>query len=243
MVAVTPCFNVSPPRSCKLLDPSLDSSCWKDARDRKATPFPLGLRKYDNSLSESNEEGSSEVLTQKYPELLGIRRDINKGNREEEPSPEWSFSPPKTCAVMEPPPERSPHNASDSFWLIPLCPMRQPSANREDSGMESPRGEPAEETSGRKHIQEGAVDEIRSKRIHGWTRRGFSARQPVAVSKQWNGNMSTSFMQPEKSPRMNLDAIPVPGTVETTSHVFIYNIISGFINSLVTCDFVSKKFW
>ncbi|KAI4330645.1 hypothetical protein MLD38_028914 [Melastoma candidum] len=120
MVVVTPCFKLSPPRSCKLLDPSLDSSCWKDARNRKATPFPIGLRKYDNSLSESEEEGASEELTQKYPKLLAIRRDINKGNRAKEPSPEWSFSPPKTCVVMEPPAEKSPHDASDSFRLMPV---------------------------------------------------------------------------------------------------------------------------
>ncbi|KAJ6682827.1 hypothetical protein OIU74_020969 [Salix koriyanagi] len=84
-VVMTPCLKMSPPKSCVLLEPMSQSS-----------------HKGDNS------EGS-EDLAFKYPELLGIQRAYKSrmGIKDLEASPNWSFSPPKTCVVLKPRVEKS----------------------------------------------------------------------------------------------------------------------------------------
>ncbi|XP_011038576.1 PREDICTED: uncharacterized protein LOC105135412 isoform X1 [Populus euphratica] len=105
-VAMTPCLNMSPPKSCVLLKPISQSSHKGNYRFRKSTPFPVGIHSH---ISESSGSEGSEDLTLKYPELLGIQRAYKSrmGIKDLESSPNWSFSPPKTCVVLEPPVEKS----------------------------------------------------------------------------------------------------------------------------------------
>ncbi|KAJ6434265.1 hypothetical protein OIU84_017880 [Salix udensis] len=106
VVAMTPCLNMSPPRSCVLLEPISQTSHKDNYRLRKSTPFPVGIHSH---ISESSGSEGSEDLTLKYPELLGIQRAYKSrmGIKDLDSSPNWSFSPPKTCAVLEPPVEKS----------------------------------------------------------------------------------------------------------------------------------------
>ncbi|KAJ6762929.1 hypothetical protein OIU79_023633 [Salix purpurea] len=106
VVAMTPCLNMSPPKSCVLLEPFSQTSHKDNYRLRKSTPFPVGIHSH---ISESSGSEGSEDLTLKYPELLGIQRAYKSrmGIKDLNSSPNWSFSPPKTCAVLEPPVEKS----------------------------------------------------------------------------------------------------------------------------------------
>ncbi|KAL3720966.1 hypothetical protein ACJRO7_005733 [Eucalyptus globulus] len=106
---MTPCFKLSPPKSCSLLEPISESSHWGNLNLRKSTPFPVGVNNYSASeLSESSGDGAPEGLAARYPELLGIRQDIKLGIRKEKEasSPDWFMSPPKSCILMEPPDEK-----------------------------------------------------------------------------------------------------------------------------------------
>ncbi|KAK4754027.1 hypothetical protein SAY87_002131 [Trapa incisa] len=105
VLMMTPCFKVSPPKSCALLQPISESVQWKNCNARKSTPFPVGL---SSDLGESSESSGSEApddLATKYPELLGIKQaqKLGMGKKERESSPDWFFSPPKSCVLMEPP--------------------------------------------------------------------------------------------------------------------------------------------
>ncbi|KDP40858.1 hypothetical protein JCGZ_24857 [Jatropha curcas] len=105
---MTPCLKMSPPKSCVLLEPVSEPSHKNRAMVRQSTPFPVGLHS-QISESPSDSEGS-EDLAFKYPELLGIQAAYKSkfGQKELEASPKWSFSPPKTCVLLEPPDEKSP---------------------------------------------------------------------------------------------------------------------------------------
>ncbi|KAK4772783.1 hypothetical protein SAY86_014558 [Trapa natans] len=105
VLMMTPCFKVSPPRSCALLEPISESVQWKNCNARKSTPFPVGLSSDLGESSESSCSKASDGLATKYPELLGIRRaqNLGVGKKERESSPDWFFSPPKSCILMEPP--------------------------------------------------------------------------------------------------------------------------------------------
>lgn len=108
MVAMTPCLEVSPPKSCVLLEPISEFTRKKNCVVRVATPFPTGVHNfssYDDSDSSSSE--ASEHLILKYPELVGIKQacELGNGRKVVEASPNWFMSPPKTCILMEPPDE------------------------------------------------------------------------------------------------------------------------------------------
>ncbi|KAJ6775253.1 hypothetical protein OIU79_018430 [Salix purpurea] len=105
-VVMTPCLKMSPPKSCVLLEPISQSSHKGDNRFRKSTPFPHGIHSH---ISESSGSEGSEDLAFKYPELLGIQRAYKSrmGIKDLEASPNWSFSPPKTCVVLKPRVEKS----------------------------------------------------------------------------------------------------------------------------------------
>ncbi|XP_030526462.1 uncharacterized protein LOC115738094 isoform X2 [Rhodamnia argentea] len=109
LLMMTPCFKVSPPKSCSLLEPISESSHWGNANVRKSTPYPVGLNNYSLSeLSESSGDGASDGLAMRYPELQGTRQDIKLGIGLEKKasSPDWCISPPKSCILMEPPDEK-----------------------------------------------------------------------------------------------------------------------------------------
>ncbi|KAF8027599.1 hypothetical protein BT93_E0493 [Corymbia citriodora subsp. variegata] len=110
LLMMTPCFKVSPPKSCSLLEPISESSRWGNANVRKSTPFPVGVKNYSSSeSSESSGDGASDGLATRYPELLGIRQDVKLGiigKEKKASSPDWFMSPPKSCILMEPPDEK-----------------------------------------------------------------------------------------------------------------------------------------
>lgn len=105
LLMMTPCIKVSPPKSCALLEPASESAQWKNCNARKSTPFPVRLSSGLGELSESSGSEASDDLATKYPELLGIRQaqKLGIGKKERESSPDWFFSPPKSCILMEPP--------------------------------------------------------------------------------------------------------------------------------------------
>lgn len=111
LVLLTPGLTMSPPKTCVLLEPSSESSHQSTDRImRKSTPFPLGDQNYQDSSSTE----VSEDLTVKYAELLGIRQACKTGiiKKELSSTPEWLFSPPRTCAVLELPDEDEQENAA-----------------------------------------------------------------------------------------------------------------------------------
>ncbi|KAI3411538.1 uncharacterized protein J3R85_017834, partial [Psidium guajava] len=126
MLMTTPCFKVSPPKSCSLLEPISESSHWGNANIRKSTPFPVGVNNYSSSeLSESSGDGASDGLAARYSELLGIRQDIKLGIGLEKKasSPDWFMSPPKSCILMEPPDEKQLTIATTSGQFTKTIPL------------------------------------------------------------------------------------------------------------------------
>lgn len=119
MFVMTPCSKLSPPKSCVLLEPISESCCKPNARDRRSTPFPVGLQKGSQSSDSSSGE-DSDSLAFKYPELLGIRQVCKSGIARKvlEGSPIWKFSPPKSCVLLEPTDEISTENAAADDTLL-----------------------------------------------------------------------------------------------------------------------------
>lgn len=108
---MTPCREVSPPKSCILLEPISEFTQKKVRGVRASTPFPSGLHKLpdsDDDDSDSSSGEASEHLISKYPELVGIKlaHEYGNGRKIVEASPVWCMSPPKTCIVMEPPEDK-----------------------------------------------------------------------------------------------------------------------------------------
>ncbi|KAJ4831086.1 hypothetical protein Tsubulata_006074 [Turnera subulata] len=103
-VVMTPCLKMSPPKSCVLLEPISESHRKHNSRCRKGTPFPVGMHLQSSDSSDSED---SEDLTLKYPELLGIQQ-FKMVKKELGASPHWSFSPPKSCVLLELQDEKSP---------------------------------------------------------------------------------------------------------------------------------------
>ncbi|OWM76514.1 uncharacterized protein LOC116198498 [Punica granatum] len=117
MVIMTPCFKVSPPKSCALLEPVSVSTHWKNCNTRKSTPFPVKpLSNLGEESSESSGSETSDYLATKYPELLGIRQaqKLGLGKKDRESSPDWFCSPPKSCILMEPPDETPANVAANT---------------------------------------------------------------------------------------------------------------------------------
>ncbi|KAA0050848.1 uncharacterized protein E6C27_scaffold404G001170 [Cucumis melo var. makuwa] len=109
MLVMTPCFKMSPPKSCVLLEPISESSHKNKKRFYKATPFPVGV--HDCSSGSDASDG----LALKYPELLGIQQAHKTGIRKKvEASPDWYMSPPKTCVLLEPSDSHSIESATSS---------------------------------------------------------------------------------------------------------------------------------
>ncbi|KAK2654641.1 hypothetical protein Ddye_014497 [Dipteronia dyeriana] len=108
-------LKMSPPKSCVLLEPISESSHRFNDKVRKSTPFPVGFQNCRGSqFSESSGSEGSKDLTFKYPELLGIRQACKSGivKKELDASPDWLFSPPKSCVLLEPLDEESSENAA-----------------------------------------------------------------------------------------------------------------------------------
>ncbi|CAN4115409.1 unnamed protein product [Withania somnifera] len=109
LLVMTPCLKMSPPKTCVLLEPSSEYNCRDKHGAYKMTPFPVSRHFF--GMSEDSESSSSEAaehLTMKYPELFGIRLSQNLkngGKMADDESPDFLFSPPKTCVLMEPPVE------------------------------------------------------------------------------------------------------------------------------------------
>ncbi|XP_065867332.1 uncharacterized protein [Euphorbia lathyris] len=102
----TPCLKMSPPKSCLVLEPISVTSHKGKAIARKSTPFPVGIHTQNSESSSGSED--SDGLALKYPELLGIQWAYKSrmGKKDLEASPNWSFSPPKTCVLLEPSDEK-----------------------------------------------------------------------------------------------------------------------------------------
>ncbi|TXG68827.1 hypothetical protein EZV62_003762 [Acer yangbiense] len=105
-------LKMSPPKSCVLLEPIYESSYRFNDKVRKSTPYPVNCR--GSQFSESSGSEGSEDLAFKYPELLGIRQACKSGivKKELDASPDWSFSPPKSCVLLELLDEESSENAA-----------------------------------------------------------------------------------------------------------------------------------
>ncbi|GFP97781.1 hypothetical protein PHJA_001922200 [Phtheirospermum japonicum] len=116
MFVMTPRLKMSPPKSCVLLEPISEFAKNKSFRAHKSTPFPVRVQnssESEDSESSSSNSQSSDDLMVKYPELFGIRiNNLEKRMVEEEDSPDWMVSPPKTCVIMEPADEKLLENVS-----------------------------------------------------------------------------------------------------------------------------------
>ncbi|XP_055831211.1 uncharacterized protein LOC129900269 [Solanum dulcamara] len=130
LLVMTPCLKMSPPKTCVLLEPSSEYNCRDKHGAYKMTPFPVS--RHFSSMSEDSESSSSEAaehLTIKYPELFGIRLSqnlTNGGKVADDESPDFLFSPPKTCVLMELPVEKPLTNAAetaDDLAIVENTPM------------------------------------------------------------------------------------------------------------------------
>lgn len=121
LLVMTPCLKMSPPKTCVLLEPSSEYNCRDKHGAYKMTPFPVS--RHFSNMSEDSESSSSEAaehLTIKYPELFGIRLSqnlTNGGKVADDESPDFLFSPPKTCVLMELPVEKPLTNAAGEYPL------------------------------------------------------------------------------------------------------------------------------
>lgn len=121
LLVMTPCLKMSPPKTCVLLEPSSEYNCRDKHGAYKMTPFPIS--RHFPGMSEDSESSSSEGaehLTKKYPELFGIKLSqnlTNGGKVADDESPDFLFSPPKTCVLMEPPVEEPLTNAAGEYPL------------------------------------------------------------------------------------------------------------------------------
>ncbi|KAF5726855.1 hypothetical protein HS088_TW22G00539 [Tripterygium wilfordii] len=116
LLVMTPCLKMSPPRSCLLLEPKIDSSYHGNQRTSKCTPFNFVNH---SEIPESSSSEGSKDLALKYPELLGIKETYRSRmvKKEVEASPNWLFSPPKSCVLLEPLDEKSLDNVAISSRL------------------------------------------------------------------------------------------------------------------------------
>lgn len=125
MSTITPCFKMTPPKSCNVLEPISEMSHLRDCHLRKSTPFHVGINyTVASDLSESSDEESSDGLVAKFPELLAIRDTAKlEIEKEKESSPDWFFSP-KSCILMDPLDEKTKSatttNCKESNILISL---------------------------------------------------------------------------------------------------------------------------
>ncbi|KAK1360212.1 2-oxoglutarate (2OG) and Fe(II)-dependent oxygenase superfamily protein [Heracleum sosnowskyi] len=124
-VAMTPCREVSPPKSCILLEPISEFTQKKVRGVRASTPFPSGLHKFSDSDEDSDysSDEASERLNSKYPELVGIKlaHEFGNGRKIVEASPVWCMSPPKTCIVMEPPEDKMLNTTASVQFQTTAC--------------------------------------------------------------------------------------------------------------------------
>ncbi|KAF3636444.1 putative mediator of RNA polymerase II transcription subunit 6-like isoform 1 [Capsicum annuum] len=118
LLVMTPCLKMSPPKTCVLLEPSSEYNCRDKHGAYKMTPFPVS--RHFSGMSEDSESssfGAAEHLATKYPELFGIRLNqnlTNGGKVVDDESPDFLFSPPKTCVLMEPPVEEPLTNGTET---------------------------------------------------------------------------------------------------------------------------------
>ncbi|KAL9999927.1 hypothetical protein Hdeb2414_s0453g00897051 [Helianthus debilis subsp. tardiflorus] len=103
VIVSTPYMKMSPPKSCTLLEPSLEW-CNKINSTKKRPVDPVDGGSGDSDPS--NCQLPSGHLALKYPEIFGIRASCKMGNSRKvvEASPSWcmQMSPPKTCVLLEP---------------------------------------------------------------------------------------------------------------------------------------------
>lgn len=96
IVVSTPYLKMSPPKSCKLLEPASIS-----------TKHPTIHRAVGGGASRDSEPSSIQPfghLALKYPELFGIKpaHKLVNARKVLEASPGWGMSPPKSCVFLEP---------------------------------------------------------------------------------------------------------------------------------------------
>ncbi|KAM7254505.1 hypothetical protein ACFE04_003885 [Oxalis oulophora] len=116
VLVMTPRLKMSPPRSCVLLESIQENSSPRgNGKFRKSTPFPTGLqrcRDFSDSESSGSETSNSNDLALKFPELLGFQKTYKPEavKQDLDTSPNWLFSPPKSCVLFEPPNKKSVAN-------------------------------------------------------------------------------------------------------------------------------------
>ncbi|XP_021902950.1 uncharacterized protein LOC110818389 isoform X2 [Carica papaya] len=143
MLVMTPCLKMSPPKSCILLEPLFESRYHGNKKVIRSTPYPVGI--HNSSDSQTSESSGSEypgALALKYPELLGIQHAYKSGigKNDIETSPDWSFSPPKSCALLEPPDERSIEKIDNKCNLPVISDIIQPIENSLSKANNEPAG-------------------------------------------------------------------------------------------------------
>ena len=104
---VTPSLK-HPPRSCVLLQPDYEAKSRKLGKFHESTPCPVGSKMGASTDSENSGNEVSENMAFKYPELIGIKPFymLKNASKALESSPAWIMSPPKCCALLEPPHEK-----------------------------------------------------------------------------------------------------------------------------------------
>lgn len=116
LLVMTPSLKMSPPKSCVLLEPISESSHKANEKMRKSTPYPVGIL---STFSDSSGSDSSEDLSLR---LLGIQHGYKSRieNKRMDESPQWSFSPPKTCVLLNPSDDKS-ENVAATDHDLPVC--------------------------------------------------------------------------------------------------------------------------
>ncbi|XP_019057260.1 PREDICTED: uncharacterized protein LOC104806335 [Tarenaya hassleriana] len=119
---MTPCLKMSPPKSCTMLDPASRSPHQAKQQACKSTHPDFGTSHSTGSHSSgSGYCGNSDDLALKYPELLGIQHAQISRKTDAESSPNWLFSPPKTCIMLEPVDEKAEDEAGDAIDMLDVC--------------------------------------------------------------------------------------------------------------------------
>lgn len=109
MYLMTPLLKMSPPKSCRFLEPGPDSCQQCNDDGIKPASTCGGVQDCKETLSsEKSSYHDSGCLALKYQELFGIRLTHKPAiqRQEVENSLDWFLSPPKTCVLMEPTDEK-----------------------------------------------------------------------------------------------------------------------------------------
>ncbi|XP_077228473.1 uncharacterized protein LOC143861431 isoform X1 [Tasmannia lanceolata] len=129
MYLMTPLSKMSPLKTCMLLEPVSESLQQSNSDIPKLSTLAVRIQNCDDSPTPKSCNGEvSEVLSSKYSKLFGFLPLNHKSaiRREQiETSPDWFFSPPKTCILMEPPNDKLPINPAISDFPSSECPFNK----------------------------------------------------------------------------------------------------------------------